>query len=70
MVSLWKFGGLSWIELGKRVWSEINDDDMWGRSAQLAYYFLLALFPLLPLSQSYFEIRDLISYYAKNSEQS
>lgn len=47
MASLWKLGGLSWIELGKRVWSESNDDDMWGRSAQLAYYFLLALFPLL-----------------------
>ena len=47
MESLWKFGGLSWIELGKRVWSEINEDDVWGRSAQLAYYFLLALFPLL-----------------------
>ena len=47
MKSLWKLGGMSWIELGKRVWSEINNDDVWGRAAQLAYYFLLALFPLL-----------------------
>lgn len=47
MDSLWKLGGLSWIDLGKRVWSEINEDDVWGRAAQLAYYFLLALFPLL-----------------------
>jgi len=47
MASLWKLGGLGWIELGKRVWAEINNDDVWGRSAQLAYYFLLALFPLL-----------------------
>lgn len=47
MDSLWKLGGLSWIELGKRVWAEINEDDIWGRAAQLAYYFLLALFPLL-----------------------
>lgn len=47
MNSLWKLGGLSWIQLGKRVWTEINDDDVWGRAAQLAYYFLLALFPLL-----------------------
>jgi membrane protein len=47
MESLWKFGGLSWLDLGKRVWSEINEDDVWGRAAQLAYYFLLALFPLL-----------------------
>src|SRR6185436_3132413 len=47
MKSLWKLGGLSWMQLGKRVWTEINEDDVWGRAAQLAYYFLLALFPLL-----------------------
>jgi membrane protein len=47
MESLWKLGGLQWIQLGKRVWTEINGDDVWGRAAQLAYYFLLALFPLL-----------------------
>lgn len=47
MQSLWKLGGLSWLQLGKRVWAEINEDDVWGRAAQLAYYFLLALFPLL-----------------------
>lgn len=47
MNKLWNLGGLGWVDLGKRVWSEINGDDVWGRSAQLAYYFLLALFPLL-----------------------
>ena len=47
MASLWKFGGLSWKALGKRVWAEIQKDDVFGRAAQLAYYFLLALFPLL-----------------------
>ena len=45
--SMWGFGGLSWKELGKRVWNEMNADDVWGRAAQLSYYFLLALFPLL-----------------------
>ena len=45
--SLWKLGGLGWKELAKRVWSEIGEDDIFGRSAQLSYYFLLALFPLL-----------------------
>ena len=45
--SLWTLGGLRWIELAKRVWSETNEDDVFGRAAQLAYYFLLALFPLL-----------------------
>ncbi len=47
MASLWKLGGLSPKELGKRVWSEIQEDDVFGRAAQLSYYFLLALFPLL-----------------------
>ena len=45
--SLWQLGGLGWKELAKRVWSEISEDDIFGRSAQLSYYFLLALFPLL-----------------------
>lgn len=47
MFSLWTLGGLSWKALGKRVVSEIQSDDVFGRAAQLAYYFLLALFPLL-----------------------
>jgi membrane protein len=46
-VNLWKRGGLSWIELGRRLWKEIQDDEVLGRGAQLAYYFLLALFPML-----------------------
>ncbi|HEY0546504.1 MAG TPA: YihY/virulence factor BrkB family protein [Pyrinomonadaceae bacterium] len=47
MASLWGLGGLTWKDLARRVWSEIQEDDVFGRSAQLAYYFLLALFPLL-----------------------
>jgi membrane protein len=47
MASLWGLGGLTWKNLGKRVWGEIEEDDVFGRAAQLAYYFLLALFPLL-----------------------
>jgi membrane protein len=45
--SLWKLGGLSWPALAKRVWTEMNRDDVFGDAAKLAYYFLLALFPLL-----------------------
>jgi membrane protein len=40
-------GGLTWAELGRRAWIEIYHSDILGRSAQLSYYFLLALFPLL-----------------------
>jgi membrane protein len=45
--SMWKLGGLSWSALGKRVWAEMKGDDVFGGAAKLAYYFLLALFPLL-----------------------
>jgi membrane protein len=44
---MWSLGGLTWKELGKRVWGQMSEDDVWGRAAQLSYYFLLALFPLL-----------------------
>ncbi len=47
LFSAWGLGGLTLAELAKRVWSEMNEDDVWGRAAQLSYYFLLALFPLL-----------------------
>jgi len=42
-----KLGGLSVKELSKRVWREITDDNVFDAAAALAYYFLLALFPLL-----------------------
>jgi membrane protein len=38
-------GGLSLQELARRVGREIQQDDCLGRAAQLAYYFLFALFP-------------------------
>lgn len=47
MASLWKLGGLGWRELAKRVWAEVQEDRMFGRAAELSYYFLLALFPFL-----------------------
>lgn len=34
-------------EIAKRTWAELRADDVFGRSAQLAYYFFLALFPFL-----------------------
>ena len=43
----WKLGGLSWKELGARLWRETQNDNLLGRAAQLAFYLLLALFPAL-----------------------
>jgi membrane protein len=34
-------------ELAVRTWREANEDNILGRAAELAYYFLLALFPML-----------------------
>jgi membrane protein len=42
---VWKLGGLSVKDLARRVVHEVQEDDCFGRAAQLAYYFLFALFP-------------------------
>lgn len=47
IASLWKLGGLGWRELSKRVWGGINQNDLLNRAYELAYNFLLAVFPLL-----------------------
>ena len=47
MPAIVKPASISWTEVLKRTWKEANEDDVFGRSAQLAYYFFLALFPLL-----------------------
>jgi membrane protein len=39
--------GLTLKELMSKTWRAINTDDVYGAAAQLAYYFLLALFPML-----------------------
>jgi membrane protein len=44
---MWTLNGLSWKKMAVRVWNEMNRDDLFGDAAKLAYYFLLALFPLL-----------------------
>lgn len=54
MTSLWKLGGLSVRDLAGRVYNEIWEDDLLGSAAQLAYYFLFALFPLLIFLTSIF----------------
>ncbi|HYE24435.1 MAG TPA: YihY/virulence factor BrkB family protein [Clostridia bacterium] len=45
--SAWKLGGLSVVELGKRVFREVTEDEVANRAAGLAYYFVLALFPAM-----------------------
>jgi membrane protein len=44
---VWSLGGLTWTELGKRLWRHFDEDDVSGRAAQLSFYLVLAIFPLL-----------------------
>src|SRR5436190_21640035 len=45
--SIWRLGGLSLLELARRVQREIAEDEVTERAAALSYYFLFALFPAL-----------------------
>ncbi|MGH9861211.1 MAG: YihY/virulence factor BrkB family protein [Candidatus Acidiferrales bacterium] len=45
--TVWRLGGLRARTLARNVWNEMNDDDVWGHAAELSYYWLLAIFPLL-----------------------
>ena len=47
MTSLWTRGGLTWKELGVRLWRQVWEDELLGRSAELSYFFLFSVFPLL-----------------------
>ena len=40
-----KLGSISYLELGKRVYRKVVDDDCSEHAAAMAYYFLFALFP-------------------------
>jgi membrane protein len=45
--SPWRLGGLTVWELGRRVWRELQNDEIPDRAAALSYYFLFSLFPAL-----------------------
>lgn len=52
--SIWKFGGLSLRDLAVRTYNETWEDGLFDSAAQLAYYFLFSLFPLLIFLTSIF----------------
>src|SRR5258708_32882355 len=54
---------ITWNDLLKRTWAEVQADNCLGLAAQLAYYFFLALFPallFLVALASYFPIANLM----------
>ena len=46
MPSLWKFGGLTPLEITQLAVKKIGKDELSTRAASLSYYFVLALFPM------------------------
>jgi membrane protein len=71
--SFWKLGGLSPGQLFRNVLEEISANNLFGRAAELAYYFLFALFPLILVLTTLFGLfashrvelqNDLLSYFA------
>ncbi len=71
--SIWKLGGLTLWQLTRRVVRGIDEDDLFGRASELAFNFLLALFPLLLFMLALFGLfasrsdelqRSLLSYFA------
>src|SRR4051794_9132079 len=47
MSSMWTRGGLTWRELGLQLWRQVYEDELLARCAELAYFFLFSIFPLL-----------------------
>jgi membrane protein len=43
----WKLNGVSLKDFIVRLWKDMMDDDVFGYAAQLSYYFLFSLFPLM-----------------------
>jgi membrane protein len=47
MHTLWTRAGLTWKQFFLRLWRQIWEDEVLGRCAELAYFFLFSVFPLL-----------------------
>ena len=45
--SIWDLGGLTWRRLLSRAWNGVLQNDLLNRAYELAYNFLLAVFPML-----------------------
>jgi membrane protein len=61
--SPWKLGGLGWRQLGRRTGARVYKDDVLGRAAQLSYFFIFSLFPLL------FFLASLLGYFTQTGPE-
>ena len=65
--SIWNMSGLSFWKLTRAVIHGIAKDDLLGRASELAFNFLLALFPLLLFMLALFGLFASHSYQLQNS---
>ena len=61
--TLWTRAGLTWKEFFLRLWRQIWEDEVLGRCAELAYFFLFSIFPLLLF------LTTLLGYLAQSSAE-
>ncbi|HEY2392960.1 MAG TPA: YihY/virulence factor BrkB family protein [Candidatus Angelobacter sp.] len=62
IASPWKLGGLTLWQLTKRLYQEVIEDDVFTRSAALAYYFVSALFPMI------FFMMAILGFFARSHD--
>src|SRR5215469_14633290 len=71
--SLGELGGMTLSQLGYNVFDQIIENDVFGQAAELAFYFLFALFPLILIMMTLFGLfasqrielqNSLLSYFA------
>jgi membrane protein len=53
---------MTWKRLGRRIWRAVNDDDIFGQAAKLAFYFVFSLVPLLAC------LMTALGLFARNEE--
>ncbi|MDQ3804977.1 MAG: YihY/virulence factor BrkB family protein [Acidobacteriota bacterium] len=61
--SPWKLGGLTLRRLARRTGARVYKDDVLGKAAQLSYFFIFSLFPLL-----YF-LASLLGYFTQTGPE-
>ncbi len=67
LMSIWKLGGFTFWQFTKKVLQGIDEDELVARASELAFNFLLALFPILLLV---FALFGLIAYRSAQLENS
>ena len=58
----WKPEAGGWRRLGHRLWRAVNEDDLFGQAAKLAFFFVLSVVPLLAC------VMTALGFFARDAE--